>query len=227
MGETRDLPLFPLNVVLFPTVLLPLRIFEERYKLMLQQCLQGDQTFGVVLIKSGREVGGPAAPHPIGTQARIVDVVPRPDGRFNLAMVGVRPFRILELLRQEPYLVGRVEFLQYEMGQPDAVASLAEPVRQAFRKHIHLLAALTQQQPPDSPLDMDPEDLSYAVAGGLQVGVLQKQDLLETPTVEERMRKELKMLEEENKALQIFVALQGRRGSEEGPPQPGPRFSKN
>ena len=61
--QQRSLPLFPLNVVLFPNAVIPLHVFEERYKLMAQRCLDSDSRFGVVLIKSGDEVGGPADPH--------------------------------------------------------------------------------------------------------------------------------------------------------------------
>ena len=66
-SEDRSLPLFPLNMVLFPNATLPLQIFEERYKLMMKHCLEGDSKLGVVLIKAGAEVGGPATPHSTGT----------------------------------------------------------------------------------------------------------------------------------------------------------------
>ena len=72
--EARWLPLFPLNTVLFPSEALPLQIFEERYKQMMQDCLDSDSKFGVVLIKSGSEVGEPAIPHSMGTVAHIVQV---------------------------------------------------------------------------------------------------------------------------------------------------------
>ena len=67
-----ELPIFPLGTVLFPGMPLPLHIFEERYKRMIGRCLDGDRAFGVTLLKSGREVGGPAIPHEVGTIARIV-----------------------------------------------------------------------------------------------------------------------------------------------------------
>ncbi len=75
----RILPLFPLSAVLFPDAAIPLRIFEDRYKLMLQRCLESDSEFGVVLIKSGFEVGGPAETYSVGTVARIFDVERRDD----------------------------------------------------------------------------------------------------------------------------------------------------
>ena len=72
----RELPLFPLNVVLFPTMILPLRIFEERYKEMIHACLESDSRFGVALIREGQEVGAPAVPHNMGTVAHIRRVTP-------------------------------------------------------------------------------------------------------------------------------------------------------
>src|SRR5256885_6297863 len=104
----RELPLFPLNVVLFPSMRLPLHIFEERYKLMVGTCMVTDQTFGVALIQSGVEVGGPAQIFAVGTTARIVEIDRLPDGRMNLVVVGGERFRLLERIDDKPYAVGRV-----------------------------------------------------------------------------------------------------------------------
>ena len=109
---TRVLPLFPLNVVLFPDAAIPLHIFEERYKLMVQMCLDGDSQFGVVLIKSGSEVGDPAEPHGVGTVARIIDVERLDEGRMRLAIVGRERFRIEEITQRVPYIEGRVGILE-------------------------------------------------------------------------------------------------------------------
>ena len=108
----RDLPLFPLNVVLYPGMSLPLRVFEERYKQMMNRCLEGDMTFGVVLIKSGKEVGGAAMPFEIGTVARIMDVVPQGGGRMLVSAVGEEVFRIVNIQQITPYMVGSIEVLE-------------------------------------------------------------------------------------------------------------------
>src|SRR5215216_2373888 len=86
--RARELPLFPLNTVLFPSLPLPLHIFEERYKLMIGTCAVTDNLFGVCLIKEGVEVGGPAEPFEIGTVARIAEIERMPDGRMNLMTFG-------------------------------------------------------------------------------------------------------------------------------------------
>jgi uncharacterized protein len=93
-----DLPLFPLNTVLFPGMPLTLHIFEERYKLMIERCLEHRQPFGVVLIRYGKEaLGSLADPHRIGCTARILDVQPLSEGRMNISALGQKRFRILEL----------------------------------------------------------------------------------------------------------------------------------
>src|SRR4051794_27122666 len=99
----RRIPLFPLNVVLFPGMPLPLHIFEPRYQEMIRHCLQGDLLFGVCLIRSGVEVGGEAEPHSVGTTCETLSVTPLGEGRMSLATVGRDRFRILRLHHDQPY----------------------------------------------------------------------------------------------------------------------------
>src|SRR6476469_494249 len=103
--DDERLALFPLNTVLFPGMPLPLHIFEERYKLMIGRCIEENRPFGVVLIRSGPEVGGPATPHVVGTTAEISGWKRLEDGRLNLIVMGTERFRIVEVVRQEPYMV--------------------------------------------------------------------------------------------------------------------------
>ena len=104
-----ELPLFPLNSVLFPGATLPLHIFEERYKLMIGRCLQSGSPFGVLLIRSGNEVGEATEPFEVGTTARIVRVQHLDEGRMNLVCLGEQRFRLLGTVR------GALEAL----GEPD------------------------------------------------------------------------------------------------------------
>src|SRR4030067_2100194 len=100
-----DLPLFPLNTVLFPGMPLPLHIFEERYKRLIRDCLETHQPFGVVLIRKGYEANGPLAePHEIGCTARIVDIQPLSDGGINVITLGENRFRIHSLDRKSTRL---------------------------------------------------------------------------------------------------------------------------
>src|SRR3977135_3253741 len=116
----RVLPLFPLEqVVLFPGMALPLRIFEERYKFMIGACQVTDQLFGVLLIRSGREVGVPAQPERVGCTARMVRVDRIPDGRMAILTIGETRFRLLGPARVMPegYLAGDVRLLADAAGE--------------------------------------------------------------------------------------------------------------
>ena len=104
----EELPLFPLNTVLFPYAELYLHIFEERYKEMVNLCLKEDRTFGVVLIRSGSEVGQ-AEPYLVGTAVKIVGAHSYEDGRMDIHVRGERRFRIRDIDEDQAYLVGRVE----------------------------------------------------------------------------------------------------------------------
>src|ERR671938_1253163 len=127
----RVLPLFPLEqVVLFPGMSLPLRIFEERYKVMIGACQVTDQLFGVLLIRSGREVGEPAVPERVGCTARMLRVDRLPDGRMNILTIGEQRFRLLGPARvmAEGYLVGDARLLRDDAAGPvadDLVHSVA------------------------------------------------------------------------------------------------------
>src|SRR5262249_28183472 len=152
----RALPLFPLEqVVLFPGMALPLRIFEERYKVMIGACQVTDRLFGVLLIRSGREVGEPAVPERVGCTARIMRLDRLPDGQMNILTVGEQRFRLLGPPRTMPegYLEGDVRTLA-EAHTPDIAEDLLRGVSEEFEKYQKALRALTGQQgsaPPDLP----------------------------------------------------------------------------
>ncbi len=205
-----DMPLFPLNTVLFPHMALPVRIFEERYKLMIKRVLEGDGVFGVALIKSGKEVGEPAEPFTVGTTARILKVEPLEQGNVSLSCVGVRPFRIMEVIQWRPYLVGRTTYLEHTVGDADVALVLAEKVRGKFRRYLDVLAQTLRREPLRVDLNVDPQALSYAVGAALQMDNAQKQRLLEVTTAEDRLRLEVEMLREETKVLRIFQVMEER-----------------
>jgi Lon protease-like protein len=181
----RELPLFPLNVVLFPEIQLPLHIFEPRYREMIADCLAGDRRFGVALISSGQEVGGPAETHPIGTIARIDQVERMPDGRMNLLTVGEQRFRLRERREGKPYAVARVEAL-VELDEP-VEPELRTRMVGLFKRYLRdqgvpaeRVAALT--------LPEDPASLSYLVASRLRVPATIRQQLLELDSAQRRLK---------------------------------------
>lgn len=188
----RELPLFPLNVVLFPGMRLPLHIFEDRYKLMIGTCMVTDQTFGVSLIRSGPEVGGPAEVHPIGTTARIVQLDRLPEGRMNLVAVGVDRFRLLERFDDQAYARGRVELLPDRTA--DVPPGLGERVGQLFRRYL-IGRGLPESRLAEIQLPSEPLALSYLVAAALKTPSRQRQQLLEAESATARLRLELTRLE--------------------------------
>jgi Lon protease-like protein len=205
----RDLPLFPLKVVLFPRMALPLLVFESRYREMIARCLQEEIGFGVVLIKEGEEVGGPADPYRIGSVARILDVKRFPDGRMNLVTMGVVRFRILQTHDNHPYLSGDIERWEDEMGDTSALPRVTHVAHQIFIEYMADLMELTKAESGSKQLvaPLDPQVLSYTIAANLQISNEEKQTLLEMDTVEARLRHEITLLEREREFLRRVMVL--------------------
>ena len=136
-----NLPLFPLHTVLCPGVALPLRVFEERYKAMVEECLADQSPFGVVFIREGREVGqGDLAVAEIGTVAEIREATRYPDGRFDLVTLGTQRFRLESVsLAPAQYLVGEVEPLDEVLGAAERAGRLADRVSRRFIRYLELL----------------------------------------------------------------------------------------
>src|SRR6056297_1832821 len=123
MDTPRDLPMFPLGSVLFPTMVLPLHVFEPRYRALVEHCLATDKEFGVCLIERGSEVGGGDLRTDVGTVAQIIDAEQFDDGRWALACVGTRRIRIDRWLQDVPYPRALVE--PWLDDPPDADLSTA------------------------------------------------------------------------------------------------------
>ena len=192
-GPTEELRLFPLNVVLFPGMALPLRIFEERYKLMIGECLETDLPFGVVLIREGREAGGPAKARQVGTAARITQVERLEEGRMNLATVGERRFRIVDTVQESPYLKGMVEYLPEELGEIEE--GVLEKARELFGECLRGMAGLQGGWMRRADVPDEPGALSYSIAQYLELPSIARQRLLELPLTAERLKYEIPLLE--------------------------------
>ncbi len=198
-----EMPLFPLNVVLFPGMLLPLHIFEERYKLMINRCLDAGQPFGVVLIKYGQEEGGSAVPFEIGTSAVIAKVQQLPEERLNLIAVGQERFRILQIIQQNPYLVADVEPLTSMIGDDPEFGAVAGTVAALFEEYYRLQLAMDGQWARTFPMPDNPMVLADFVPARMTASNRIKQSLLETLSVTERLRREESILGEEVRALSV------------------------
>jgi Lon protease-like protein len=174
----NELPLFPLNTVLFPGMPLKLHIFEERYKLMINRCYTSGEPFGVALIRKGQEVGSSADPFLVGCTAAITEMEPLPGGHMNIVAVGVERFQIRSLKHDQPYLVGLVDWYPMENENPDALAQAGRHLRPWVSRYLQILAEAS-----DTTLDVDhlPADslrLAYLASYLLQIPPSQKQNLL-------------------------------------------------
>lgn len=205
------LPLFPLGLVLFPGLLLPLHVFEERYRVLVRDLLElpeDERHFGVVAIRSGREVGagGVAALHDVGCTARLRRVEPHDDGRFDIVTSGVERFRLTGLEHDHPYLTGVVELLPDAVGPAERAAVLAHAVRAAY---VDYLAALGEAGAGEIEAPALPDDctvLSHLVAATVVVDLEQRQQLLAEPDAASRLRAELALLRREARLLRALAS---------------------
>ena len=205
------MPLFPLGTVLFPGLVLPLHIFEQRYRDLVADLLASDEDsrhFGVVAIRSGREVGsdGVRALHAVGCLAEMTDVAALPDGRYDVQSVGTRRFRLRTLDPDSGrddtavgYLRGEVELLPEPAGDGSEV--LAQAVLARFQAYLGRLRATATQVP------TDPTVLSYSVAANVLLDMSDKQRLLEAGDTAQRLQRELRLLSREDVLLEALHAV--------------------
>lgn len=208
MSET--LPLFPLGTVLFPGLLLPLHIFEDRYRQLVRDLADGPEPrrFGVIAIRHGRETGvdGIQALHEIGCTATLRQVKPLEDGRYDVVTVGVQRYRLASLDDSGPYLRGQVDLLTEESGDEAAAAQVARVVRDGFRAYLNALAqrGVTQVRVPELP--GDPVMLSYLVAASMIIDLSDRQALLAEPDALHRLTAERTLLSRELTMLRTLTA---------------------
>jgi hypothetical protein len=206
--DLTELPLFPLNnVVLFPGMILPLHIFEERYKAMIGVCSRNDAPFGVLLIKEGQEVGEPAHPFQIGTTARITQVQQLEDGRMNISTQGERRFEVVEIIQQVPHLVGRVRYLADQPGEVSNI--LIEEVRREFSQFLRHQATIAGGWNRRIDVTEDASQLFTeaisSLSGNVELPRELRQKLLESPTCQQRFQQLLPVLSRANQIMQEHV----------------------
>lgn len=179
MKTIDDLPLFPLNTVLFPGMLLPLHIFEPRYRQMIQRCVEYGTPFGVVLIQQGSEaLDSQPTYHEIGCTAKIVQVQKLKGGRMNIVAVGRERFRIQTHYQTHPYLSADVEINPFDMPHIKALLSLGENLRPWVRGYLNLLSLFSETEFESDFLPESPLPLALTGAQLLQIEPYEKQPLL-------------------------------------------------
>ena len=174
-----------------------LHIFEDRYRAMMRDCIDQHTTFGVLAIREGVEVGGPALPYAVGTLAQLRNVEPLADGRYNLVVVGASRFRVDTFAHDRPYLTGAVRYLEDSPAETATAGRLEKSVARAFREYVQRLRESTGDPPIDIELPDEPELLSYLVAAALQVSIAERQRLLEIDAAQARLRACLDVLRRE------------------------------
>jgi len=210
----EPLPLFPLgHTVLFPGVVLPLHVFEERYRELVRSLVElpegSRRRFGVVAIRQGWEIGDDAvsALHDVGCAAELRRVSRYPDGRYDIVTVGTDRFRLGRVDREsQPYLVGLVDWLPPE-PPATGVAGLAGAVGALFADYVDAAAGLQGRLTDEAELPGDPAELAYAVAAAAVLTLEDRQALLEAETTQARLRAELRLLKRETTMVRRLQAL--------------------
>ena len=201
------LPLFPLGTVLYPGLVLPLHIFEDRYRQLVAELLDGPEPrrFGVIAIREGRETGvtGIRALHEIGCTATLRQVERYEDGRYDLITVGTQRFRLTGLDESAAYLQGEVELLEEETGGEPASRAAAE-VAGAFRGYLNALSEQGASRINVPELPDEPLLLSYIVAAAMIVELPDKQALLAEPDAARRLSAERALLTRETTMLRTL-----------------------
>ncbi|MFJ9677419.1 LON peptidase substrate-binding domain-containing protein [Streptomyces sp. NPDC101194] len=232
---TARLPLFPLNAVLFPGLVLPLNVFEERYRAMMRELLKTaddePRRFAVVAIRDGRETaptatGMPAATHtraergpadgfgpdPVQTFHRVgciadaAKIRERPDGSFEVLATGTTRVKLLSVEAGGPYLTAELEELDEDPGEE--AGALAEGVLRAFRAYQKRLAGASERSlTTGADLPDDPSVVSYLVAAAAVLDIPSKQRLLQAPDTATRLREELTLLRSETAVIRHLPSL--------------------
>ncbi|WP_428964466.1 LON peptidase substrate-binding domain-containing protein [Micromonospora fluostatini] len=219
---TARLPVFPLGTVLFPGLVLPLHIFEERYRALVRHLVElpegTPREFGVVAIQAGWEVaptgpggrpipgGGAVTLHEVGCTAEVRQVTELDDGGFDLVTVGRRRFRVASVDEgAAPYLTAEVEWLPEPTGPDESTALLAARVIAVFRQYLTLVRA--DEQELSEQLPEDPTVLSHLVAATAALTVADRQRLLAVDDTAARLRAELRMLNREAALLRQVRAV--------------------
>ncbi|WP_458243200.1 LON peptidase substrate-binding domain-containing protein [Streptomyces sp. MAI_2237] len=231
---TVRLPLFPLNSVLFPGLVLPLNVFEERYRAMMRELLktpeEESRRFAVVAIRDGHEVApsapgmpdptsvpdiGPAAGfgadptasfHAVGCVADAATIREREDGTFEVLATGTTRVRLLSVDTSGPFLTAELEGLTEEPGEE--AGALAEGVLRAFRQYQKRLAGARERSlSTGAELPDEPSVVSYLVAAAMMLDTPTKQRLLQAPDTASRLRDELKLLRSETAIIRNLPSL--------------------
>lgn len=204
----EEIPIFPLNTVLFPGAPLQLHIFEERYKRMIGFCLEQRKPFGLVLIRSGQEALAPLAePFLVGCTAKITQVQRLDEGRMNILSIGQDRFRVVSLDKEsQPYLVGTIESFPLTISNNVLFQSEILNLREKVDRYLRLVTESSQGKFEANQIPQEPFALAYLAASLLQIPLQEKQALLEIESAEELAAEEIKCYRREIAILKAVIS---------------------
>lgn len=206
LAEQRyEMPLFPLSTVLFPGMMLPLHIFEDRYKEMMQRCLNNAEDFGVILLKTGRAEGPLGDFYEIGTAAQITQVKPLEGGRMNVVSVGHKRFRLISTHHANPYLTGIVEDFPLINAESSRAYAMAKRVMGKLSTYLRAFKEMGRLNINLQQFPTDPETLAYLTAILLPIENYEKQALLAMADAVELLSEEYKLLKHEVSIFNILL----------------------
>jgi Lon protease-like protein len=213
LEHDTSIPLFPLNVVLFPGMMLPLHIFEDRYKTMVTDCLANDQIFGVVLSKDDSAQAPNVSQlfvddlYRVGTTARITAVERLKEDRLNLITVGQERFLIKSISASEnDFLVGSVDpFPIDDQNNPPQMEGMIDKLRLMVKEYIDHLADASGEDLSNATLPADPAALAYLAGTAVQGPLQDKQDLLAAESLGTLVARTVSVLDRENQILAYMV----------------------
>ncbi len=208
-----SIPLFPLNTVLFPGMMLPLHIFEDRYKAMVKQCMAGDNIFGVVLAKN-RQAQSPNVAqlysddlYNVGTTARITAVEHLDNNKMNLITVGQERFIIKNIeASDEDFIIGSVDpYPLSDRSNPPQMDTLVDRLRPMVQEYINHLADASGEDLSEATLPADPKALAYLAGTAVQGPLPDKQQLLASDSLGQLIVKTVNVMDRENKILTYML----------------------
>lgn len=206
------MPVFPLNLVAFPGMSVPLHIFEERYRAMVRHLMSltdpADRCFVVVAIREGYEIGGHGlrSLYRVGTTVQITEVDPYDDGRFDVLAVGRERVRVTEVDESQLFLQAQVDAVVGGGEDVDASRQAARTLA-TFATYRAAVSRLRDGEVMQGPLPRDPEMLSYALAATCALTLQQRQQLLEMPGTADRLDLLRSMLHRELQAMRVVPSL--------------------
>jgi Lon protease-like protein len=198
VSGVKHLPIFPLPLVLIPNELLPLHIFEDRYRRMLEDVQTAGNIFGIVLHEPSDSFAHAPEPGSVGCVAEIKEVETLEDGRSNIVTLGVVRFRLIDYVESDaPYLVAEVEYFEDDADTDDAVSLLADDVFDLFQRMASAAFKISGSRGIEPEIKRtDPESLSFLVTAAFNFDNEKKYNLLRTTSTRERLRELKKILDQ-------------------------------